>query len=232
MTVGESESHRVILALDLPDRDQTLRLARSVVGECAMVKVGFEGFVAHGAGLVRELVALGLHVFLDLKLHDIPRTVAAATRAVSTLGAGLVTVHASGGPEMVRAAKESAGESMQVAAVTVLTSLDDAALCGLGLDQPLAGLVRRWGESSLDAGADALVSSAWELATLAGLPGERIVPGVRPAGSALGDQKRVVTPTEAVAQGASYIVVGRPVLQADDPLAALRAINEAIRSPR
>lgn len=218
---------RLIVALDVPARERAMELARLLAPEVAMVKIGLEGFTAHGPSLVRDLVELGIEVFLDLKVHDIPRTAAAAAREAARLGARLLTVHASGGGEMVRAAKDAAG-GCQIIAVTVLTSMDDRGLTQLGLEGAAKRVALRWGELAVRAGADGLVCSAHELAELSPLGGTRVVPGVRPLGEAAGDQKRVATPGEAVRAGATWIVVGRPILDAADPLAAARAINSEL----
>jgi orotidine-5'-phosphate decarboxylase len=216
---------RLIVALDVPEREKALRLARALAGKVAMVKIGLELFVTHGAALVSEVRGLGLDVFLDLKLHDIPRTVEAAARGVADLGARLLTVHAQGGREMVEAARGVLPKSTELLAVTVLTSLDAQALRELGSEPDPSGLAQRLGQLALAAGADGLVCSAHELVRLAPLGGLRVVPGIRPSGSDSGDQKRVATPAEAVRAGASYIVVGRPVVAAVDPLAVVEQIN-------
>ena len=219
---------RLIIALDLPNRADVVAMARQLRGEVGMVKIGLEAFVAHGPDLVREIRDLGLDIFLDLKLHDIPRTAGAAAAQTARLGVRLLTVHAAGGEEMVRAVRQEASPDTQVIAVTVLTSLDDAAVHSLGFPQGTIAFSQRLGEVARQGGADGLVCSAHELAVLATLGGSRVVPGVRPsAGSSTppgDDQKRVATPTEAVRAGATWLVVGRPVLQAPNPVDAARAI--------
>ena len=218
----------LIVALDLPDHEQLLTLAAKLRDEVAMVKIGLEAFVAHGPDLVHRLVDQGLEVFLDLKLHDIPRTAAAAARMASRMGVGLLTVHAGGGAAMVAAVREATSPRTRVIAVTVLTSLDDPALQSLGYRCGVTETATTLGGLALAAGADGLVCSAHELATLAPLPGLRVVPGVRPVGSDAGDQVRVATPREAVDAGADYIVVGRPILLAPDPIAAVRGIDATL----
>lgn len=215
---------RLILALDVPSRDEALGLARELKDDLAMVKVGLESYCAHGPDLVRALRDTGVEVFLDLKLHDIPRTVAAAAREACKAGATLLTVHAAGGPEMIEAARHAAPPETKVIAVTVLTSLNDGILRELGYFEPVEGAARRLGGLALEHGADGLVCSAHELAALLPLGGLRVVPGVRPRGAAVGDQKRVATPAQAVRAGATWIVVGRPILDAEDRHAAARAI--------
>ncbi|MEM6731429.1 MAG: orotidine-5'-phosphate decarboxylase [Myxococcota bacterium] len=219
---------RIIVALDVPERERTLELATALAPEVAMVKIGLESFIAHGPSLVTDLRDAGTEVFLDLKLHDIPRTVGAAAREASSLGARLLTVHAAGGGEMIRAARDAAGSETLIIAVTVLTSLDQNAVEQVGFVGTVEDTVFRLAELSLGAGANGLVSSALELPALSSLSGVRVVPGVRPKGSAAGDQKRVATPEDAVAAGATYLVVGRPIVQAADPVAAARAINVAV----
>lgn len=219
---------RLIVALDLPEREAAVYLARRLAGHVAMVKVGLEPYTAHGPDLVRELIDSGLEVFLDLKAHDIPRTTAAAVREASRLGARLVTVHSLGGPEMVRAAREAVSGATEVIAVTLLTSMDAAACEAVGVGSDIAAGVRRLGALALENGAHGLVCSALELGTLSDLSGSRVVPGIRPAGAAVGDQKRVATPAKAVEAGATWLVVGRPVVEASDPVAAARAIANEI----
>ncbi len=216
--------------MDVPERNETLELATALAPHVAMVKVGFESFVAHGPSLVTDLRDAGVDVFLDLKLHDIPRTVAAGAREASALGARLLTVHASGGAEMVRAARDAAAEDTSILAVTVLTSMDQNAVDAVGLAGTVAESVQRLGALALGAGADGLVCSALELDVLKFSSGIRVVPGVRPAGTASGDQKRVATPEEAVARGATYLVIGRPIVQAPDPAAAAAEINRSLES--
>jgi len=221
---------KLIVALDVPERDRTLALARSLVSEVAMLKIGLEGFVAHGPELVRAVVGEGASVFLDLKLHDIPRTAAAAARAAAGLGVSLLTVHAAGGAEMVRAVRDELPATTKVIAVTMLTSLDAAAAAAIGYSGSVADAARRLGALALASGADGLVTSSHELAALRDLGGLRVVPGIRPSGAGVGDQKRVATPAEAVRAGASYLVVGRPILEAPDPAAAARAVNREVAS--
>jgi orotidine-5'-phosphate decarboxylase len=177
--------------------------------------------------VVRAAAALGRPVFLDLKLHDIPATVEGAARSAAATGAALLTVHAAGGPEMVRAAVRGAGPGVRVLAVTVLTSLDAAAFEEIGLAGPPEAAVVRLARLAVGAGAGGLVCSPQEVAAVRAAVGPGpllVVPGVRPAGAALGDQARVATPAQAVGAGADVIVVGRPLRDAPDPVAAARAI--------
>ncbi len=215
----------VILALDVPERARTLELAKLLGPEVGMVKLGLESFVAHGPELVRAVVGMGLQVFLDLKLHDIPRTAAAAAKMAVDLKVNLLTVHASGGAEMVRACREAVGDSLHLVAVTVLTSLGDDDLAGVGFNGQAATVAARLGKLAIDSGAHGLVCSALDLPALASVGGTRVVPGVRPASGAVHDQKRVATPAQAMKAGATWLVVGRPILEASDPVAAARTIN-------
>jgi orotidine-5'-phosphate decarboxylase len=223
---------RLIVALDTPDLARAQGWAAAVAPACGMVKLGLEFFGAHGpAGLAQ--VARG-DVFLDLKLHDIPNTVAGAVRALVPLRPALLTLHASGGAAMVAAAREAveqAGSVTKLLAVTVLTSLDAAALNSVGVDAAPLEQVLRLGRLAVAAGAHGLVCSAHEVAALRDALGAGpvlVVPGIRPAGAALGDQARTMTPREAVAAGADYIVVGRPITGAADPAAAAAEIAAEI----
>lgn len=218
----------LIVALDLPERERIVELATQLREYVAMVKVGLEAYVAHGPDLVRALIDRGLEVFLDLKLHDIPRTAAAAARQASRLGVRLLTIHAAGGAEMIRAVREDAHAKTQVIAVTMLTSLDDSVVSQLGFRGSVAATARDLGALAMSSGADGLVCSTHELAALRGFGGVRVVPGVRPVGAEAGDQKRVATPQEAVSAGATWIVVGRPILFAPEPVAMAREIGESL----
>jgi orotidine-5'-phosphate decarboxylase len=223
---------RLVVALDTPSREQALAWARALAGRVGLVKVGLELFTAAGPALVEELAAAGVSVFLDLKLHDIPNTVERAAAACARLGARLITVHAGGGRAMLAAAAAGAAaasraERTAVLAVTVLTSLDDDALAELGIAGGAAARVAAWAALAHAAGCDGVVCSPRELAALRRRLGPSFVllaPGIRPAGAALGDQRRIATPAAAVADGADYLVVGRPITAAPDPVAAAEAI--------
>jgi orotidine-5'-phosphate decarboxylase len=218
---------RICAALDFPSWERAEPFARSIAPHVGMLKVGLELYVAEGPGVVRAAAALGLPVFLDLKLHDIPNTVEGAARSAAATGALLLTVHASGGPEMVRAAVRGAGGKVRVLAVTVLTSLDGATLQEIGLAGPPESAVVRLARLAVEAGAGGLVCSPHEVAAVRAAVGARpllVVPGVRPAGAAAGDQSRIATPAEAMRAGADVIVVGRPLRDASDPVAAARDI--------
>jgi orotidine-5'-phosphate decarboxylase len=228
-----SVGNRLIAALDTPSRADAEALVIKLEGVPSWVKCGLELFCAEGPSLVRELTSRGLDVMLDLKLHDIPETVARATAKVAGLGAGLLTVHASGGHAMLAAAVKAAREAgdTKVLAVTVLTSLDDHDLRQIGAIAPVADLVKKRAELAVAAGCDGIVASPHEVALLRTVvpAGFLIVtPGVRPEGSAAGDQKRVMTPRQARAAGADLVVIGRPLRDASNPAAAARAIVEEL----
>ncbi|OYV33685.1 MAG: orotidine 5'-phosphate decarboxylase [Acidocella sp. 20-61-6] len=225
--------NRLIAAIDTPDAALARSLVAAVAPHCGLIKLGLEVFSAHGPAALG--VAAGHPVFLDLKLHDIPNTVAGAVRALGPLEAAMLTVHAGGGAAMVASAVEAAAQAQKppkILAVTVLTSLDAAALAETGVAGGPAQQVLRLARIALAAGADGLVCSAHEISRLRDAFGEKpvlVVPGIRPAGAALGDQARVMTPEQAVAAGADYIVVGRPITSAADPGAAAAAIAASIR---
>jgi orotidine-5'-phosphate decarboxylase len=218
--------NRLIAAIDTPSRAEAEALIARLAGVPGWLKLGLELFCAEGPAFVAEVTARGHRVMLDLKLHDIPETVARATARIATLGAGLVTVHAGGGRAMLEAAVRAAGAA-RVLAVTVLTSLDDADLAQIGVQGPIGELVVKRARLAIEAGCAGVVASPREIAQVRAIapPGFLIVtPGIRPAGAAAGDQKRVMTPRQARAAGADLVVVGRPLRDAADPAAAARAI--------
>jgi orotidine-5'-phosphate decarboxylase len=218
-------------ALDFPSWAAAEPFARAVAPEVGLLKVGLELFAAEGPAAVRAAAALGRRVFLDLKLHDIPNTVEGAARRAAASGASLITVHASGGSEMIRAAVRGAGGSARILAVTVLTSLDGAALERIGLVGPPEEAVARLARLGVEAGASGLVCSPLEIAAVRAAVGPSallVVPGIRPAGAAAGDQARVATPAEAIRAGADVIVIGRPLRDAPDPAAAARAVAASL----
>jgi orotidine-5'-phosphate decarboxylase len=224
---------RLIVALDTADTDQAVNWARAVAPHAALLKLGLEFFLANGAVGLRAVSAAP--VFLDLKLHDIPNTVAGGVRAVLPLKPRMLTVHASGGTDMIRAAVAAAAaagtDRPMILAVTVLTSLDQADLHAAGIGATPAEQVLRLGRLAVEAGADGLVCSPREVALLRHALGpavKLVVPGIRPQGSDAGDQARTMTPREAVAAGADWIVVGRPVTAAEDPGQAAADIAAAI----
>ena len=230
---------QLCIALDGSDRRWILDTARSLRGAAGWLKIGLEAFVAHGPRLVGEVAELGPQVFLDLKLHDIPATVRRAAASAAGCGARMLTVHASGGSGMLEAAVEGAsqgggGTAPRVVAVTLLTSLDAAALEELGLPGPAGATVLRWAELAQRSGVDGVVASAREAAGVrAGCGPDFLIvtPGVRPAGHAQDDQRRTATPAEAVRAGADILVVGRPITGAAAPLdAARRIVDEMARA--
>ncbi|MBW8270613.1 orotidine-5'-phosphate decarboxylase [Caldovatus sp. SYSU G05006] len=239
MARPDSPRARLIAALDTAEADRAAALAAALAPECGLLKLGLEFFAAQGPAGVARLAAAGggraAPVFLDLKLHDIPNTVAGAVRAVLPLRPAMLTVHAAGGAAMVAAAREAAERAgvlrPAILAVTVLTSLDAAALAATGVAGGPVQQVLRLARLALEAGADGVVCSPQEVARLRDALGAApllVVPGVRPPGAARGDQARVATPEEAVRAGADWIVVGRPITGAADPAAAARAIAEAL----
>ncbi len=221
----------VAVALDAPDLDTAARWAALVTPHVSTVKIGLELYLRYGPDVVATVRgASGVEVFLDLKLYDIPATVAGACRAVSRLRPEILTVHASGGPDMVRAAIESA-PGCSVAAVTVLTSLGDRQLSAMGASS-VSDTVLRLSTMAVAAGARGLVCSAHEVAAVRSEVGPDvtlITPGVRPAGAELHDQQRVATPEEAIRAGADLLVIGRPITSAPDPGAAAAAVAASIR---
>jgi orotidine-5'-phosphate decarboxylase len=222
-------SNPVYLALDLPRLDAAIALAQKVRGHIGGVKLGLEFFCAHGHHGVHEVAKIGLPVFLDLKLHDIPNTVAAAMQAIHVLQPAIVTVHASGGRAMMEDAKAAAGEHCKVVGVTVLTSLDARDLNRVGVADAPHDQVLRLADLAHEAGLDGVVCSGHEVGDVhkRWKDGFIVVPGLRLAGTGAssGDQKRIVTPRTARDAGASVLVIGRPISRADDPLAAARAIE-------
>jgi orotidine-5'-phosphate decarboxylase len=229
---------RLIVALDVSSAAQARQIVQSIGESAITYKVGKQLFTAEGPQIVRDLVASGRKVFLDLKFHDIPNTVAGAVTEAAKLGVSMLTVHASGGGQMLKAAADAAAQSPakpMVLAVTVLTSLTDADLAQIGFRGDVITEVITLGSLARNAGCGGLVASAMEARELRRELGEEIAivtPGVRPAGASAGDQARVVTPKEAIAAGATYLVVGRPILEAADPSRAADAIVNEIGEVR
>jgi orotidine-5'-phosphate decarboxylase len=222
--------NRLIVALDVSTRDQVETLLTRLAGVPSWVKIGLELFTSLGPSIVEDVARRGHSVMLDLKLHDIPETVARATAAVANLGAGLCTVHAAGGRHMLEAATAGAG-GMGILAVTVLTSLDEADLADIGDIGPIETLVVRRAKLATTAGCGGVVASPNEVAALRrNLAAATwiVTPGVRPRGAAAGDQKRVTTPGAARSAGADLVVVGRPIRDADDPAAMAQSIIDEI----
>lgn len=226
---------RLAVALDVPSRAAALSWAGRLGAEAGVLKLGLEAFVSEGPALVSEMTAAGARVFLDLKLHDIPNTVGAAAAAAARTGCAILNVHASGGLEMMRvaglrardAAAAAGLEPPKVVAVTVLTSLDATALAAAGFAAPPRETALRLAALAREAGLDGVVCAPEDVAVIRDACGTGfllVVPGIRPAGSAAADQKRIATPGEAVRAGADLLVVGRPITGAADPVAAARAI--------
>jgi len=216
----------IFVAIDTPDLDHATTVAGAVRDHAGGVKLGLEFFSAQGPEGVRKIAQLGLPIFLDLKLHDIPNTVAKAVQALAPLEPAILTVHAAGGHEMLWEAKRAAPAKTKVVAVTLLTSLDAGDLNDLGIERSPADQVARLAWMARDAGVDGIVCSGAEVgqARAAWPDGFFVVPGIRPAGAALGDQKRVVTPARAIQDGASALVIGRPITGAPDPRSAIMDI--------
>ena len=220
----------VFVALDTPSLDRASELARALKPFVGGVKLGLEFYGANGPEGVRAVVATGIPVFLDLKLHDIPNTVSGAMKALAPLGAAIVNVHASGGAAMMRAAAEAARSSerrAKIIAVTVLTSLEDRDLAEIGLSGTALAQAIRLATLAKQSGLDGVVCSPHEIAAVRAACGSGfliVTPGVRPAGGELGDQKRVMTPLQAVEAGADILVIGRPITAAPDPVQAARQI--------
>ncbi len=227
---------RLIVALDFPSAQAALAHVHQLEGRCLWFKVGLELYLAAGQDIVEALAARGFKVFLDLKLHDIPNTVAGAIRSLATSGASLLTIHGSGGQAMLAAAAEAASlapAGPRLLAVTVLTSTDASQLQGIGVSDPLAQQVLRLARLATATGIPGLVCSPAEAAPIRselGLAPLLVVPGVRPAGSPAGDQRRVATPAEAIRAGASMLVIGRPITAALDPGSTVDAILAEIAS--
>lgn len=227
---------RVIVALDFASASEALQFVERLEPGSCRVKVGFELFVAAGPGLIEELTRRGFEIFLDLKFHDIPNTVASVCRVAADLGVWMMNVHASGGSAMLHAAREALeakAHRPHLIAVTVLTSMDRTDLAGLGIEREPGEQALMLAGLAADAGLDGVVCSAQEAAQMRKQFGEEfllVTPGIRPASAAAGDQKRVMTPVDAIQAGSSYLVIGRPITQAADPSAVLATINKELGS--
>ncbi len=223
-------SNPVYLALDVPRLREGIALAEKVKAHVGGIKLGLEFFCAHGSHGVHMVGQLGLPIFLDLKLYDIPNTVAAAMQAIHVLEPAIVTVHASGGRAMMEDAKAAASEHTKVVGVTMLTSMDDRDLERTGIGGSAHDHVLRLADLARDAGLDGIVCSGQEVKAVHNQwkHGFFVVPGLRPPGGAAGDQKRVVTPRQARDDGASVLVIGRPISRADDPVQAAREIEATL----
>jgi orotidine-5'-phosphate decarboxylase len=221
----------IFVALDTPRLEQALAIADAVREHAGGLKLGLEFFSAQGPAGVRRIASLGLPIFLDLKLHDIPNTVASAVEALAMLEPAILTVHAGGGRAMLTAAKAAAPAGTKVVGVTVLTSLDESDLAATGVQSSPEAQVARLAELARDSGIDGIVCSGVEVgrARSAWRDGFFVVPGIRPAGADVADQKRVVTPAQALEDGASILVIGRPITGAADPARAIAEIAGSLR---
>jgi orotidine-5'-phosphate decarboxylase len=221
---------KLIVALDVPDADAAIALSDNLSDSCLWFKVGLELFTAAGPAVLKPLLDRGHSVFLDLKFHDIPNTVAGAVRSAASLGAQMLTIHASGGPAMLIAARAALADlptPPKLLAVTMLTSIDQAQAQAIGYHRSPGEQALFLARMALDAGITGFVCSPQEVAAIRALAGPQavlVVPGIRPAGADLGDQKRVSTPADTLRLGASYLVVGRPITQAPDPARATSQI--------
>lgn len=229
---------RVIVALDC-GKDEALDLARKLSGHATWVKIGMTLYYAEGPAIVTAMKDLGFKVFLDLKFHDIPHQVKGAARSATASGADMITMHAVGGPAMMEAAaagaaeaaRENGGDAPVTLGITVLTSMSEADLAATGVSRDLADQVIYLAKTAVDAGLSGVVASPKEAVALRAALGSEayiVTPGVRPAGAEVGDQSRVTTPAQAFENGASHIVVGRPITQAPDPVAAFESIAETL----
>ena len=234
MQTGENLEPRIIVALDYPDGQSAMKLVERLEPALCRLKVGKELFTREGPALVEALVGRGFDVFLDLKYHDIPNTVASACRAAADLGVWMLNVHALGGERMLLAAREGcsdAGQAPRLVAVTILTSMDTADLAVVGLAGSPQDNVLRLASLAQACGLDGVVCSSRETSVLRERLGpdfRLVTPGIRPTGSRQDDQRRVMTPVDAVTSGSSYLVIGRPVTRADDPVSVLRTINSEL----
>jgi len=226
---------KIIIALDYPSADAALALAKQLDPQRCRLKIGKELFTRSGPKTVEMLTNQGFDIFLDLKYHDIPNTVAKACAAAADLGVWMMNVHALGGQAMMMAAKESLGSQADrplLIAVTLLTSMDQATFNQIGLQGSITDTVLRLAKLADDSGLDGVVCSAQEATQLRAERGndfQLITPGIRPANSVQGDQHRTMTPAEAVNAGSSYLVIGRPITGAENPMAALEAIEESLK---
>ena len=225
---------KLILALDLPDRESALKILDGLRGKLEWVKIGLQMYLKYGANFVREVSGMGFKIFLDLKLFDIPNTVASAVESVSVLPVSMLTIHASGGREMMRRAVESAAErnpELLILGVTVLTSFDADSLAETGVELEPEWQVEKLAKLAVDSGLKGLVCSPLEIEGLRSiLPEDTVLvtPGIRPSGSSADEQKRIMTPADAARAGSDFIVVGRPILKAENPAFAVSKILEEI----
>jgi len=229
------KSKKILIALDYDDQQTALAFVKQLSPDTCRLKVGKEMFTYFGPAFVKELVDLGFDVFLDLKFHDIPNTVAKAVTAAAKMGVWMVNVHASGGYEMMHKAKQAleqfGDKAPLLIAVTVLTSMDEAELERLDITKSPQEQVMHLAKLTKQAGLDGVVCSAQEAQSLKAALGKEfklVTPGIRPVGSDAGDQKRIMTPKEAIEAGSDYLVIGRPITQAQNPVKVLNDVNESI----
>ena len=226
---------KLMLALDLPNRESALEMLEKLRGNLEWVKIGLQMYLAYGSDFVREVADMGFKIFLDLKLYDIPNTVASAVKSLKGLPISMLTIHTSGGREMMKYALDAAKETnpdLLILGVTVLTSFNDEGLAETGVAKPSAEQVENLARLAVDCGMKGLVCSPLEIEALRKiLPADvkLVTPGIRPAGSDANEQKRIMTPALAAEIGSSYIVVGRPILKAEEPAAAARAIIDELK---
>ena len=223
---------RLIVALDVPTRIEALNLVRELSPEVGFFKIGLQLYTAEGPGIVREVLATGAKVFLDLKLHDIPNTVGRAVESAGQLGVHMLTIHLCGGEEMIRAAVAAPRTNLSILGVTVLTSAHEQTLRQVGISNEIHGHVLRLAKLGVEAGIDGLVASAHEVKMLRaefGTKTKLVVPGIRPSWSEAGDQKRVMTPREALDSGADYLVIGRPIIAHSSAREAVGNILDEVR---
>jgi orotidine-5'-phosphate decarboxylase len=224
---------KIIVALDVPRKEAALDLVRQLAGQISFFKIGLQLYTAEGPEIVRAVLGTGAKVFLDLKMHDIPNTVARAVESAAELGAQMLTIHLSGGSEMIRAAVSEKPQELSLLGVTVLTSADEQTLRQVGISGKVEDQVLRLAKLGVEAGIDGLVTSPHELKMLRQQFGTKIklvVPGIRPSWSEAGDQKRVMTPREALEAGADYLVIGRPITGHPNPREAVAKILDEIEA--
>ena len=234
--MNQPKETELILALDCEDKSKALDILQELRGHLDWVKIGLQMFTAEGSGLVESVHKMGFKIFLDLKLHDIPNTVAKSIKSLSKLPIEMLTIHAIGGEEMCRYAVEARNlynPKLRLLAVTVLTSMNQAQLRSINIDYELEKQVLDLAKLSLSAGVNGIISSSHELEILRKNLGEEpliVCPGIRPGGSSLNEQKRVMSPSEACALGADFIVVGRPILMSDKPIEIVKSISGSLRN--
>jgi len=223
---------KIIVALDVPTKDKALKLVEELRDQISFFKIGLQLYTAEGPEIIRSVLSTGARLWLDLKLHDIPNTVARAVESASNLGVHMLTIHLSGGSEMIRAATAARANNISILGVTVLTSATEGTLREIGIVGKVDDQVLRLASLGVAAGIDGVVASPHEIKKLRAQFGDRVkivVPGIRPSGSDSTDQKRVMTPREAIDAGADYLVIGRPIIAHSNPREALAKILDELR---